>query len=102
MRTVGPPPPLEKLFVYLDWTWEIRTHPTFPLIDFGIDYIASTGEISVRWYDRRTGEYGALSDPARNFPSPALIAGFQLLAGPLDEARNWRNKIYNRRTRRHL
>jgi len=102
MITVSAPTPLERLFTHLGWSRYIRDHRDFPLSHFKTTVDLPSAKIYVEWRDKRTGEIGALPDNIVRFPTPALIASFQLLAGPIDNIRADYNRILNRRTRRHL
>ncbi len=77
--------PLEQLWNALGWSKFVVEHPRFPLAEVKLSLQWSTAEIGIEYCDRRTGEYGMLTDPQREYPSEVLLASMRLLVGPLDE-----------------
>lgn len=99
---LAPPNPLERFFAHMGWAPFVRYHRDFPLHGFCTTLDPSTMTLYVQWTDRRTGEIGSYGEYIHQFPSPVLVASFQLLVGPIDNIRAEYNRILNRRTRRHL
>lgn len=104
MINLAPPKPLDRFFAHMGWDSFVRYHNDFPLTDFQTVLVpeleTATTKIYIRWSDRRTGELGAYGEDIAKFPSPVLIASFQLLVGPIDNIRADYNRVLNRRNRR--
>jgi hypothetical protein len=77
--------PLDQLWHALGWSKFVTGHPRFPLAEVSLTLQWGTNEIGVQYCDRRTGEYGMITDKQDLYPSEELLASMRLLVGAIDE-----------------